>query len=211
MMEDESKLLNEIDELKAHLRESEETLKAIQKGDVDAIIVKGDKGDQLYSLISPDHPYQGFIENMGEAALVLSKEGIILYSNPGFSEMLGYSSESTLGLSIRSFLDEAHKPYFMDIFEKCERKKFEFCFVTKDQIILTLSVSIFKGTWDQSDKIFEKFAQADSSSTRSYQGSGLGLSICKNIVEGHGGTIKYETKIGEGTIFSFELPKFKES
>ncbi len=75
-MGDESKLLKEIDELKAHLRESEETLKAIQKEDVDAIIVKGDKGDQLYSLISPDHPYQGFIEKRILVLLVPIKDRV---------------------------------------------------------------------------------------------------------------------------------------
>lgn len=58
-------------------------------------------------------------------------------------------------------------------------------------------------------KIFETFAQADSSSKRTYQGSGLGLSISKNIVEGHGGTINFITEMGKGTTFFFELPKYK--
>ncbi len=55
-------------------------------------------------------------------------------------------------------------------------------------------------------RIFQKFAQADSSDTRQKGGTGLGLSISKAIVERHGGTIGFEAAPGGGTIFFFELP-----
>ncbi len=55
-------------------------------------------------------------------------------------------------------------------------------------------------------KIFGKFAQADSSDTKSQGGTGLGLAISKKIIETHGGKISFETKEGEGTTFFFDLP-----
>lgn len=55
-------------------------------------------------------------------------------------------------------------------------------------------------------KIFEPFSQADSSSTRNVEGSGLGLSIAKSIVEEMGGSIHFETKARQGTRFYFFLP-----
>lgn len=55
-------------------------------------------------------------------------------------------------------------------------------------------------------KIFQKFAQADSSDTRKRDGTGLGLSISRVIVERMGGTIGYTTEINKGSVFFFSLP-----
>lgn len=55
-------------------------------------------------------------------------------------------------------------------------------------------------------RIFQRFAQADSSDTRQKGGTGLGLSITKAIVERHNGTIGYTSELGHGTLFYFELP-----
>src|SRR5436305_2497788 len=58
------------------------------------------------------------------------------------------------------------------------------------------------------ERIFEKFAQADSSSTRQKGGTGLGLSISKAIVERHGGRIWFESAPGVATTFAFDLPEW---
>ncbi len=55
--------------------------------------------------------------------------------------------------------------------------------------------------------IFEKFAQVDASSSRQKEGTGLGLSISKAIIEMHGGQIGFETEVGRGTTFYFDLPQ----
>jgi PAS domain S-box-containing protein len=59
-------------------------------------------------------------------------------------------------------------------------------------------------------RIFEKFAQADTTSTRQKGGTGLGLSISKAIVDRHGGRLWFETAPGTGTTFAFELPEWSE-
>ena len=56
-------------------------------------------------------------------------------------------------------------------------------------------------------RIFNRFAQANSSDTRSVGGTGLGLSISKCIVELHNGDIGYDSTEGAGSTFFFSLPK----
>ena len=59
---------------------------------------------------------------------------------------------------------------------------------------------------DKLENIFDTFIQADSSVTRRYGGTGLGLSICKQICLLMGGDIKGSSKVGQGSIFSFNIP-----
>jgi signal transduction histidine kinase len=57
------------------------------------------------------------------------------------------------------------------------------------------------------DRIFEPFEQADGSSSRKYQGTGLGLSLTKKLVQLHGGSIWAESEgKGCGSTFHFVLP-----
>ncbi len=56
-------------------------------------------------------------------------------------------------------------------------------------------------------KLFRKFSQLDGGSTRKVGGTGLGLVICKGIVEQHGGTVGVQSTVGEGSDFFFLLPR----
>jgi PAS domain S-box-containing protein len=55
-------------------------------------------------------------------------------------------------------------------------------------------------------KLFQKFVQIDSGTSRKYGGTGIGLAISKQFVELHGGTISAESKFGAGSTFTFSLP-----
>ncbi len=59
---------------------------------------------------------------------------------------------------------------------------------------------------DRLSSIFESFNQGDGGIAREFGGTGLGLSITKKLVELHGGVLKVESAIGEGSCFSFGLP-----
>ncbi|MFV2081019.1 MAG: ATP-binding protein [bacterium] len=75
----------------------------------------------------------------------------------------------------------------------------------EDGVFLEFSVSD-TGTGmagDQTSEIFDAFTQADGSSTRTHGGIGLGLTVCRRIIELMGGEITVESKLGKGTRFSF--------
>ncbi len=59
---------------------------------------------------------------------------------------------------------------------------------------------------DRIPKIFDRFYQVDGSTTREYGGMGIGLAIVKQIIAAHGSTVGVESRVGEGSTFSFVLP-----
>lgn len=59
---------------------------------------------------------------------------------------------------------------------------------------------------EKQEEIFQPFRQVDASATRSYGGAGLGLAICRQLVELHGGRIWVESNPGKGSVFVFRLP-----
>src|SRR5580704_5775125 len=100
--ESHDELLQRIRELETRLEESEETLRALRGGEVDAIVMAGPEGDSIYTLKGADEAYRRIVERMTEGALTLSPEGLILFSNERFATLVGLPLDQVMG----SFLDD---------------------------------------------------------------------------------------------------------
>ena len=92
-------LLLEIEELQARLLEAEETLAAIQRGEVDAIMGSSVDGARIYTLQGAEHPYRVFFEAMHEGAVTVDSNGTILYSNRAFADLAKMPLEKVAGAS----------------------------------------------------------------------------------------------------------------
>lgn len=150
---DQPEIKKTVKDLEDSLRTAELTLEAIRQGEVDAVIVKGPKGEQLYSIISPDHPYQVFFENMDEAAVILSKDYTILYANRRFFEMVGLSSDRLIGSGFLNVIKPNDQAYFKDCLSKVKKKKSELSIISHESGIRTVLASIFQGVWEASEQL----------------------------------------------------------
>ncbi|MDB5031728.1 ATP-binding protein [Mucilaginibacter sp.] len=97
-------LLSEINELRYQLEEANDTIDAIRTGQIDALIVQGEEGHQLYTLKTADQTYRMFIEKMNEGAITLNHDGLILYCNSRFAEMVNMPLEKVIGLPFETFV-----------------------------------------------------------------------------------------------------------
>jgi two-component system CheB/CheR fusion protein len=123
MTKTKEQLISENEELLSRLAETEEALISIRSGEVDAIVISGAKGEQVYSLSSAETPYRTFIEKMSEGAVTLSKEGIIIYCNRRFAEFVHEPIERVIGSYFKRFIVPNDKSKFDKLFAQNTHNK----------------------------------------------------------------------------------------
>ena len=96
--------VDDIVALKARLAEATATLEAIRSGEVDAVLVLGPQGDQLFTLKGADDPYRVLIEEMNQGAVTLAPDGSILYCNRRFANLLKRPLVEIIGSSFDAFV-----------------------------------------------------------------------------------------------------------
>jgi len=139
-------LRNEILDLRERLREAEETIEAIRQGDVDAVVVGGSDGPAIYTLESDDRPYRRLIEQIGEGALTLGADGVVLYCNRALAELLRVAQESVVGGPLQRFLLPADTARLERLLERGEgRGEFSLHAGTDRRVPVVLSLSELGG------------------------------------------------------------------
>lgn len=97
-------------ELQARLEEAEETLAAIRSGAVDALVISGSQGDQIFSLQGAETTYRVLVEEMNESALLLAQDGTVLYANARLGHLLDIPIEKIIGAPWERLFTPAERP-----------------------------------------------------------------------------------------------------
>ena len=114
-------LLAKVEHLESRLAEAEETLRAISSGEVDALAIETATGAQIFTLKGAEQPYRVMVETMSEGAVTLVPDGMILYCNQRFADMVKTPLESIVGDSIYRLIPPKEKELFKEFVEQGSR------------------------------------------------------------------------------------------
>jgi PAS domain S-box-containing protein len=98
--------------MRARLKSAEETLRAIQSGEVDALMVSGRHGKRVVSLRGGEPNYRMLVEAMSEGAVTLSRDGVVLYCNRRVADLMSKPPGKIIGRSFQSLVAETEQNRF---------------------------------------------------------------------------------------------------
>src|ERR1700761_6713997 len=99
------RLRNQVLELENELADSQEVIAAIRSGEVDAVVVSGPEGEQVFTLRGAEAAYRELVEAMNEGAATISADRTLLYCNQQFASLLGIPLDQIMGRHLDDFLD----------------------------------------------------------------------------------------------------------
>jgi PAS domain S-box-containing protein len=97
-------LTKQNEELKSQLSESQETLRAIQAGEVDALVVRSPSGEHVYTLKDAEHPYRVMVETMNEGAATLAADGTVFCCNSQLADLLKVKINKLISVPLTNFV-----------------------------------------------------------------------------------------------------------
>lgn len=104
-----------VQELCERLEVAEETLQAITRGEVDALVVSGLEGEEVFTLQSADYPYRRFVEEMKEGAATVNSDGMILYCNHRLMSWLKHPLEKIIGSELKQYIVPRDQPMLQSL------------------------------------------------------------------------------------------------
>ena len=134
-------LLGKVEDLQLRLEEAEETLRAIGSGEVDALVVSGPAGKQVYTLRGAEHPYRVLVETMNEGAATLARDGTILYCNQALAALLKVPLEHLIGQSFDQYVAPADHSHFTARLRTFARDREEIYLMTEDGTAFPVLIS----------------------------------------------------------------------
>ena len=94
----------QIAELRAQLVEAQEALEAIRTGQVESLVIEGPNGPSIFSLEETNFSYRVLVEAISEGAVTMGEDGVVLYCNARFAEMLRAPLQQVMGNPLRRWI-----------------------------------------------------------------------------------------------------------
>jgi len=107
--------------LLARLKTAEETLRAIQSGEVDALMVSSRRGKQVVSLKGGEPAYRLLVEAMSEGAATLSRNGALLYCNRRFAELIRRPPGKIIRTAVQSLVADTERSRFETLLAEAQK------------------------------------------------------------------------------------------
>jgi len=114
----EQQLLAENESLRGRLAQAEASLREMRSGEVDALVIADMGGARLFTLKDVDQSFRILVEEMSEGALTMTAEGLILYANRRFAEMLETPLEKVIGSTLRTWIAPGSQPFLQSLLER---------------------------------------------------------------------------------------------
>ena len=100
------------------LAEAQEVIRAIQSGDVDAVVVSGPQGEQVFTLKGEEHTYRTLVETINEGAATLAADGAVLYCNQRLADLAGVPQQQIIGGPIAKLIPSHERKTFEAAFSQ---------------------------------------------------------------------------------------------
>lgn len=140
------KLKKTVQALKEKNSELNSTLKMIQSGRVDSLVVASPMGDKIFTLHTPEQPYRELVESMNEGVATLAENGVLLYCNNQFQNLLKVPYEKLIGSDIRAHVHPESRHTLEFVLERSQiaASRAELNLVTGRRVALPVQVSVNK-------------------------------------------------------------------
>jgi len=115
--EQELKLLRQVADLESQLAEAQAVLRAIYNCEVDAVVVHGTDGEQVFTLQAAERPYRVMMETMSEGAVTLSQDGTVLHCNRAFAQLLRRPFSEFIGSHFAAWVTDEHQASYAEFLQ----------------------------------------------------------------------------------------------
>lgn len=205
--QENERLRQRLEDLENELADSREVIAAIQSGEIDAVVISGPDGEQVFTLRGAETAYRSLVEAMNEGAATIAADGTLLYCNEHLAQLLGIPLDQIMGKPISELLGSGSMDSIRPLFSRAlrdESAKAELDLRSTDGRTIPTQVSISRMKLEEpsalcmivtdltESKKWEELIAAGKLTTSILDSSAEGIAVCdrKGNIQSLNGVLK---------------------